>query len=375
MSLLTPRQAQTGLLHAVIWVLLGVLLFTQPAGRLPARWFYALQTGLLLVSLGVFYLNAQWAVPQLLYRRRVLLYLALVGAVVLAVTVGHRWVQQALEAHSRPLGLAAGPPPVGSRPPGPPPGWGPDDELGGGPHPGREAGWINPAVLLSTLLVMGLGTSVAAVQRGQHEAQLRQALEQEKLATELSWLKAQLNPHFFFNTLHNIYALTLIDGGQAREAIHRLSRMMRYVLYETQAGTVPLSQEVQFVRDYIELMQLRLTDNVHVHLDLPQPLHEAPMAPLLLLPFIENAFKHGTSALAPSHIRIELAQPTPHTLAVRVRNPVFADRPAALDEGSGIGLANTRRRLALLYPSRHTLTITELTPSHEYEVHLTLTLA
>jgi len=212
------------------------------------------------------------------------------------------------------------------------------------------------------------------VQRGQRDAQIRQELEQEKLSTELSWLKAQINPHFFFNTLNNIYALTLLDGDEAREAIHRLSRMMRYVLYDTQSRTAPLSQELLFVRDYIDLMQLRLTDNVQVHYDTPHPLHEAPIAPMILLTFVENAFKHGVSALAPSYIRIVVRQPTPGTLEVEVRNPIFPDRPVALDENHGIGLVNTRRRLDLLYPGRHTLTATENSSEHEYYVHLTLTL-
>ncbi|WP_240935652.1 sensor histidine kinase [Hymenobacter sp. HDW8] len=228
--------------------------------------------------------------------------------------------------------------------------------------------------MLSTLLVVGLGTSVAAVQRGQREAQLRQALEQEKVSTELSWLKAQINPHFFFNTLNNIYSLTLLDGERAREAIHRLSRMMRYVLYDTQHGTAQLSQEVQFLQDYIDLMQLRLTDNVRIEFTIPHPLQEASIAPLILLTFVENAFKHGVSTVASSRIHIAMQQPTPDTLEVTVQNSVFSDRPVALDENSGIGLTNTRRRLELLYPGRYTLTVTEQTPEHEYRVHLTLRL-
>ncbi|WP_375433808.1 sensor histidine kinase [uncultured Hymenobacter sp.] len=375
MPLFTSRQAQTFLLHALTWMLLGVLLALQPTGRLPQPQFYWLQAALFFVSLGVFYLNVYWAVPQLLYGRRLLSYGVFVVVVVVAVTLPYRQVQQALENryHSQystgnsPPPRAEfrwlGPPPGGaSFPPGEPRRWS-----------GRQ-GWVNPAVMLSTLLVLGLGTSVAAVQRGQQEAQIRQALEKEKLSTELSWLKAQINPHFFFNTLNNIYALTLLDGDQAREAIHRLSRMMRYVLYDTQNGTASLSQELLFVRDYIDLMQLRLTNNVRVEYETPDVVHEAAIAPMILLTFVENAFKHGISALAPSHIRIVVRQPTPHTLDVEVRNSVFADRPLALDENHGIGLANTRRRLTLLYPGRHTLTVTELTPEHEYYVHLTLSL-
>ncbi|MDF7812891.1 histidine kinase [Hymenobacter sp. YC55] len=375
MPLFTFRQAQTFLLHALAWMLLGMLLVLQPPGRLPQTQFYLLQAALFVVSLGVFYLNVYWAVPRLLYGRRLLSYGAFLVIVVLGVALPYRQLQNELEKRYRTQRLNANfaPPNSDFHRPGPPPN-------GRGRRPGdlRRWGWrqdwVNPAVMLSTLLVLGLGTSVAAVQRGQREAQIRQALEQEKLSTELAWLKAQINPHFFFNTLNNIYALTLLDGDQARDAIHRLSRMMRYVLYDTQNGTAPLSQELLFVRDYIDLMQLRLTDNVQVAYETPDIVHEAPIAPMLLLTFIENAFKHGVSALAPSHIRIVVRQPTPQTLDVEVRNSVFDDRPLALDENQGIGLANTRRRLALLYPDRHTLTVTPRTPEHEYYVHLTLSL-
>ena len=136
------------------------------------------------------------------------------------------------------------------------------------------SGFFDPGILLTTLLVVGLATSVTAVQRAQRDAEARQHLEQQRLEaeqnrleaeqqrlraeqqqleTELSLLKAQINPHFFFNTLNNIYALTIIDGEQARAALHGLSRMMRYVLYETAPGTTLLSQEIDFLRNYVGL--------------------------------------------------------------------------------------------------------------------------
>ncbi|MBC6697089.1 sensor histidine kinase [Hymenobacter puniceus] len=370
MDLSAFRPTQALVLHLVLWLLLGVLVFTQPAGQYPAAVHYSLKTGLLAVTLGILYLNMEWAVPRLLYRGRVGLYLGLVGLLAAVVVGTHGGLRQVLEnQYATVPGLSFD----GRKPDGPPRPSAAATRMAGRPGPPRHS-WLDPAVLLSTLLVLGLGTSVAAVQRGQREAQLRQALEQEKMATELSWLKAQINPHFFFNTLNNIYALTLLDGDQAREALHRLSRMMRYVLYETQASATPLRQELQFVGDYLDLMQLRLTDNVTVHYHTPEVLQDVSVAPMLLLTFVENAFKHGVSALAPSRVAISVRQPTPHTLEVEVRNTVFDDRPVSLDHNSGIGLTNTRRRLELLYPGRHTLRITERTPENQYLVHLTLTL-
>ena len=234
-------------------------------------------------------------------------------------------------------------------------------------------GWIQPA-LFTIVLVLGISTSIALVQKWQTDATLRAALEQAKTTSELSFLKAQINPHFFFNTLNNIYALTLIDVETAREALHRLSRMMRYVLYETQAGTTLLSKELAFLSDYIQLMQLRLTDKVTVSLTAPDPLHDRPIAPMLLLPFVENAFKHGVSALHPSRIAINVQQQQ-NRLLLDVCNTVFAEKAPSLEAGNGIGLTNTRRRLDLLYPGQYALQINEHTPAGEYHVHLTLNLS
>ncbi len=108
--------------------------------------------------------------------------------------------------------------------------------------------------LLTTMFVPGISTSITVVQKWQHDAQLRQTLEQLRVSSELSVLKAQINPHFFFNTLNTLNTLTLLDGEQARAAIHRLSRMMRHVLYDTAGGLALLSQEIAFVQDYITLM-------------------------------------------------------------------------------------------------------------------------
>jgi hypothetical protein len=379
----SSSQAQAWLLHIVIWVLLAVLLFTQPVGRLLTYQFYLLQSLFFAVLLGVFYLNVYWAVPRLLYCRRWGAYLGFLGMALLSVVVPHRRLQRHLETsvnNSRltyPLDRTAPPfrPPLGAPPvTGLPPDLGPNRGLPimGGPPSHR---WFEPAMLLATLLVVGLGTSVAAVQRGQYDAQLRGALEQEKLATELSLLKAQINPHFFFNTLNNIYALTLLDGERARAALHRLSRMMRYVLYETPGGHTRLSQEISFLRDYVELMHLRLTEQVEVIVETPPANAGDPLiAPMLFQPFLENAFKHGISAVVPSRITILLRQPSAQQVELCVRNTLLPPTTAFTSEPGGIGLENTRRRLDLLYAGRYQLHITNPTPDHEYEVCLNLRL-
>ncbi|MGI4883639.1 MAG: sensor histidine kinase [Janthinobacterium lividum] len=370
MPLPALRSASTLLLHALVWGLVAVLLVAQqpeyPGPKPPEFWLtQAVVFGLLAA---VFYGNVLWAAPHLLYGRRVPIYLALNAVAILGVLAAHQQVEARLhvpELVARAREAVLDPPNPWSAPrphflPGP-------EDAGGG--------LFNPGVLLLALMVLGLATSLAAMQKAQRAAESRAELERQQVATELSLLKAQINPHFFFNTLNNIYALTLLDGAQARVALHRLSRMMRYVLYESPAGFTHLSQEISFLRDYTDLMHLRLTDKVRIVFDVPDPLPADPrLAPMLFQPFVENAFKHGVSATAPSCITIQLAQPGPHEVRLCVRNTVF-DRPATDDdEPGGIGLANTRRRLDLLYPGRHRLAVAARTAQHEYEVCLTLLL-
>ncbi len=230
-----------------------------------------------------------------------------------------------------------------------------------------------PTIIISTL-VLGVGTSITAIQKWQKDKQKREELEKDKVTSELSFLKAQINPHFFFNTLNNIYALTQVDANEAGKAIHQLSRMMRYLLYGTQQGHTMLSQEIAFVKDYISLMQLRLTGAVKITIDTPMQLLDMPMAPMMLLPFVENAFKHGVSATRQSHIDILVLQRS-SVLDLTVKNSIIKDNNVSLDTNSGIGLVNTRRRLDLLYPGKYTLDINELNTGNEYTVHLILDLS
>ncbi|UOR07002.1 histidine kinase [Hymenobacter aerilatus] len=340
----------------LLWVMFGsALLLAQPltwSVQLPPQ-FWVRQFLLLLLWVALFYFNAQVAVPRLLFRGRTSWFIAVLAASLVAVLLLNSLIENLL--HLPELMHKA---------------FHPD----GSPSRRRSsAGWFDMGTLLISMLVLGISTSVAVVRKWQNDAQIRRELEQQQTTAELSFLKAQINPHFFFNTLNNIYALTVVNGELARQAIHTLSRMMRYVLYETQASTTLLSQEVSFVQDYISLMQLRLTDKVTVTFERPTPLlRDVPVAPMLLLPFIENAFKHGVSATLPSQIYIGLHQQH-GTLTLEVRNTVFPDkRPAVEEVGSGIGLTNTRRRLDLLYPQRYQLSVEEATASKEFRVLLSL---
>ncbi|WP_128544328.1 sensor histidine kinase [Larkinella soli] len=354
MAFIKLRRDFPLLIHMLGWGLLGfALLVYQPLSwevSMPTL-FWVKQGIYFSLLIGAFYLNSKVLVPRLLFRDRNSLYiLSVLGTatlVILCLWGVERGFNLSELVHKA---------------------FHPD---GGGRV--KRYGWVQPSIL-TTLLILGTSTSVAVVQKWQDDAQLRQSLEQARIGSELLFLKAQINPHFFFNTLNNIYALTLIDVEAAREALHRLSRMMRYVLYETGSDTTTLSKEISFVQDYIQLMQLRLTDKVNVTLEQPKPLSDVPVAPMLLLPFVENAFKHGVSALLPSRIFIGIRQQG-QQLEMEVRNTIFPEKNPSLEMGNGIGLANTRRRLDLLYPDRYQLSVIPETRDHEYLVHLSLNLS
>jgi LytS/YehU family sensor histidine kinase len=221
------------------------------------------------------------------------------------------------------------------------------------------------------LLVLGISTSVAVIQQWQKETQARQSLEQVQMKSELALLKTQINPHFFFNTLNNIYSLSFIDITRCREFLHKLSRMMRYLLYEAH-DTVPLSKEINFVQDYVELMRIRLQEGTTVVVEAPDIASEQPIYPMLLIPFVENAFKHGVSTMVCGniHIRSTLVD---RKFLFEVRNSIVSKNGLSGDPDGGIGLSNTRRRLELLYKDRYNLDITKDTGT-EYCVSLELNL-
>lgn len=196
--------------------------------------------------------------------------------------------------------------------------------------------------------------------RGQRN---RREMERQQLLIELAMLKTQINPHFLFNTLNNIYSLTSRKSDKAPEAVLRLSEIMRYLLYESSTDTVPLSSELAHLRSFLDLQRLRLSaaaqDAIQLTVTGTSPHCAHPIAPLLLLPLVENAFKHGDLAARPVAVHITLELAADGQLRFSVLNhvaPADAERELPTQPG-GVGLVNLRRRLALLYPGRHTLQV------------------
>lgn len=182
----------------------------------------------------------------------------------------------------------------------------------------------------------------------------KKELEKARSEAELQNLKSQLNPHFLFNTLNNIYSLVAIDTDRAQYAIHDLSKLLRHVLYEDNQKLVALDHELIFMKSYIELMGLRLPGNVKLEIDMPEHVAGIQVAPLLFISLVENAFKHGVSPTEESFISIRLHLAEGNSVRCLIENSYF---PKKEDDrsGSGIGLENLRKRLELLYPGKYTL--------------------
>ena len=183
----------------------------------------------------------------------------------------------------------------------------------------------------------------------------RMQLEEERRKTaeaELTWLKHQLNPHFLFNTLNNISSLTQIDPDKAQESIGQLSDLLRYALYDSESEKVPLSSEVEFMDNYIDLMALRCNDLTTVEKHLEVPSRPVEVAPLLFISLVENAFKHGVNARHASFVRVSMKMDGDDLVFV-CDNSRF-EKQGTDHIGSGIGLENMKRRLELLYPGRYT---------------------
>ena len=218
--------------------------------------------------------------------------------------------------------------------------------------------------LLINVMAIAFALSIRYMMRQQER-------KQKEVEAELAWLKNQINPHFLFNTLNNISSLAQIDADETQEAIMQLSDLLRYAMYETNKPKVRLDGEVEFMRNYIDLMKLRCNEMTEVNAQFIMHNAQLEVAPLLFISLIENAFKHGMNSNAPAMIDIRLEQQddTLIFLCDNTNNP----KPTKDRSGSGIGLENTRRRLDLLYPGRYTWEQT-ITPENIYHVKITIRL-
>ena len=247
----------------------------------------------------------------------------------------------------------------------------------GGPFGGRGMFWIGlPMVLMNTLssgvVILLISGFIKLANSLIISEKQKKALENERLNAELNFLKLQINPHFLFNTLNSIYSQAHLKSEQTEYSILKFSQIMRYVLYDSTTEKIPLKRDLEYIRNYIDLQKLRISKNITIQYEVTGVTSDLLIAPLLLITFIENAFKHGISYSSPSAIDIKIGV-TGTDLTLTVGNTIIPkSEPAGESTGGGVGLVNARRRLDVLYPGRYLLDISD--NSSIYVVNLKITL-
>ena len=322
------------MLHILCWALLFVVpLFLHGSDEnWTMAWNrYMRGLGATVSYMLVFYINYLWIVPRYMLKKKDWKMFLLINVLVLvagqlAVDLWHVIINSLMPEFNN-----------------------------GGPRPGKHFSRM-PRYFYGSLvniLFIALAVAVRMYQRWQHLEEARKEAEAARAEAELSNLRNQLNPHFLLNTLNNIYALIAFDQDKAQTAVGELSKLLRHVLYENQQDYVPLSKEADFMRNYVELMKIRVTDNVKIDTNINvAPNDSTPVAPLIFISLIENAFKHGISPQGAGEIKIDLAQ-TDGTITCRIANTCYPKREND-KSGSGIGLEQVSRRLELMYPDRYT---------------------
>ncbi|MDR0894612.1 MAG: histidine kinase [Prevotellaceae bacterium] len=226
--------------------------------------------------------------------------------------------------------------------------------------------------ILLALLMFSFNVAVKQFFRSLHDKARYENLERINLLNELRYLKYQINPHFFMNTLNNIHSLIDTDAEKAKQTLIELSRLMRYVLYDSNQRTVPVEKEVRFLTHYIKLMRLRYSeDKVDIDLDMPEQIDEnAQIAPLIYISFLENAFKHGISYQHHSYVRCSLQIENQQIIFQCVNSCNVRTTPEGSGGRQGIGLDNIRKRLQLIYGSHYSLDIHQDNDDHSFTVLL-----
>lgn len=319
------------LIHIIGWgIVIGFPFLMMTRSGFTMTWIDYLRHGSIvpLSFLIVFYVNYCYFIPRYLFEGRIKQYLLLNLLLIVGITVGaHLWQEYAFHNFIKENGESRR-------------------------HIGPPKWVFLTRDAFSMILTVGLSAAIRLSGRWVQVEAARREAEKSRTEAELKNLRNQLNPHFLLNTLNNIYALIAFDADKAQVAVQELSRLLRHVLYDNQQNFVPLCQEMDFIRNYIELMRIRLTSNVTVETQFDiRPESRTEIAPLIFISLIENAFKHGISPTEPSFICICFSETT-DDIHCEITNS-YHPKNEADKSGSGIGLEQVRKRLKLTYPGRH----------------------
>jgi two-component system, LytTR family, sensor kinase len=324
-----------------------------------------------IIYIAIFYLHTYFLIPRLYFRKKRVLYflsIVLLFGAVFFLRPFDRLMNQNRSRSDEVLNRRE-PPPRGQDHPPARPGNGPAPPSFGQP-PKNSPGWQHIDIISIALFILVIVLSIALILEKRWRIAVEQTsrAEADKANAELSFLKAQINPHFLFNTLNNIYSLAVSKNENVADAIMKLSNIMRYVTDDANEDFVSLEKELDSISDYISLQRLRLGKKAGIDFMVEGNISGKVIAPLVLMPFVENAFKHGISNAQESNIIIKLTA-TEKYITFHTENRLFATSRNA--ERTGIGNTNTKKRLAQLYPGKkHLLDITSI--NGIFTVHLVM---
>jgi hypothetical protein len=330
--------------HALVWILLLVIPYISTDQLINAldpssdETYPLLCLALSTVLIIIFYFNYFFLIPKFLLTKKYWLYSSFLLLAIVAVFV-----------LSGVIFLSSG------------------FNRGILPSPNPAIEKIFPVIIMNALLLWLLFIVSSILWTAYNR--LKQT-ESEKLSAQITSLKSQINPHFLFNTLNNIYATAIDTSPKTADMVDKLSEMMRYTMKDTQQDFVLLEDEINYIRNFIELQKLRLDRSVKLEYYILENIPVLRIAPMLLIPFIENAFKHGVNSEQKSHIKIEISMDRTEFQLSVVNNKVAVQRDIV--ERSGLGIENTRHRLNLIYPSKHLLVINDTDKEFSVSLYINL---
>lgn len=334
------------LLHLAGWLFFFFLPFLTglPLDNTALVLRFAAQIAILAIF---YYTNIFFLIPRYLKREKIGIYISYVILCIILIFFYYQAVEQWYDSDPNVM----------------------REQLARGPSKYKSARKIYGPIF-SAIFIFAMSTSIHVTSKWFKNEKQKKEMENEKLISELSFLKSQVSPHFLFNTLNNIYSLSLSNSEHTSDAIMKLSHLLRYMLYESQDKLVSIKKEVDYLQHYMDLQKIRLTKDVVIQFKTEGDFESKMIEPMLLIPFIENAFKHGINYSEKSFVSIYISVDD-HKLFLKVENSLFP-KNREKRENSGIGLTNTRKRLELLYPGRHTLSIRQ--EDKKYIVELTMNL-
>ena len=340
-------------LISLVWIVLLVIpvLFREDNNH-PVWKSISNQLEILVPVMILFLLNRFLLVPLILFRRKPVLYILAISGMIALVAFGSYYYDTRITFSSdtrQPSEIREEPPPPPSREQ--------DDTPQRQQQPSKRQPRPVPPfanVIILSLLVAGFDTGIRSGLRWIESENERVRLEKENILSQLGILRNQISPHFFMNTLNNIYSLIELDQGKSRQAVMKLSKLMRYLLYENKSGKVLLSREFDFIKNYVDLMKLRYAEEVEIRFSVPEIFLDTEIPVLLFISYLENAFKYGASYQNESIIETSFEIMDGQLLFTchNTKN-VFSD----IHQNGGIGLQNSRQRLDLIYNDKYSLSV------------------